>query len=183
MVELLPPLWFGSPGPSPVYPLARTTCLRCCPMRQSGEEWVHGLMAAIHPPASEARPRGSNLLLGDHTVRLHEQLSPSPGLRRKARLRARSPSMRRVAWSGRRLLQVRFGSTQNLCMDFMIELPTSSGCDTILVVGVRFSKMSNFIALEGLPSASKKNKEKCGYRDTQVNARQASKKTQLYWNM
>ncbi|CAJ0934476.1 unnamed protein product [Ranitomeya imitator] len=41
----------------------------------------------------------------------------------------------------------------HIAMDFITDLPCSSNCSVILVVVDRFSKMSHFIALPGLPSA------------------------------
>ncbi|CAJ0964878.1 unnamed protein product [Ranitomeya imitator] len=41
----------------------------------------------------------------------------------------------------------------HIAMDFITDLPCSSNCSVILVVVYRFSKMSHFIALPGLPSA------------------------------
>ncbi|CAJ0922029.1 unnamed protein product, partial [Ranitomeya imitator] len=42
---------------------------------------------------------------------------------------------------------------QHLSMDFITDLPHSSGCTVIFVAMDRFSKMARFIALPGLPSA------------------------------
>ncbi|CAJ0968550.1 unnamed protein product [Ranitomeya imitator] len=68
---------------------------------------------------------------------------------------ARNKVPRKLSFGLLHPLPVPEGPWQQIAMDFITDLPCSSGCATILVVVDRFSKMAHFVPLPGLPSAPK----------------------------